>query len=429
MNSDDLDDGPVMPRPQPAPPAPISNTFTQFTDKYGVFPYFKVNHDTPERARDAQNAMLQELLTNLNVSHTRNLPFLRMPATANLLTAFHKLFIARCELIRFTDVEFQSITPERPGIYHLGHSMYFVSSKDPARYQVNRIDTYTTNTNRVVDVLRRIDWLKALMAVHYSQRDTLQDICSLICENPRPLRNSEMTVLLRGRHTFFGTIPLLTASVALQLDCPEEDILWLPVSNFRYLHILLLQKPHPQILVFRYPPVQAPFTYNADVYHLGASANANSIPHFIRSTAQYHRNLENADPEQADASIFWRFVMSVIAEKRRLSTNNNGIRHISFTAFIDKDNALRMGPRAVPNPLAAHSITSFLRTVTKFLLDDNTAEAIPHAPMQFATAHGLVEYFLWDHYRFNGTITSGDIAIQQAQQAVDDLDRAPTPPH
>ena len=49
--------------------------------------------------------------------------------------------------------------------------------------------------------------------------------------------------------------------------------------------------------------------------------------------------------------------------------------------------------------------------------------------MQFATAHGLVEYFLWDHYRFNGTITSGDIAIQQAQQAVDNLDRAPTPPH
>ena len=426
MNGDDLDDGPVVRRPQPAP---IPNTFTQFTDKYGVFPYFKVNHDTPERARDAQNAMLQELLTNLNVSHTRNLPFLRMPATANLLTAFHKLFIARCELIRFTDVEFQSITPERPGIYHLGHSMYFVSSKDPARYQVNRIDTYTTNTNRVVDVLRRIDWLKALMAVHYSQRDTFQDICSLICENPRPLRNSEMTVLLRGRHTFFGTMPLLTASVALQLDCPEEDILWLPVSNFRYLHILLLQKPHPQILVFRYPPVQAPFTYNADVYHLGASANANSIPHFIRSTAQYHRNLENADPEQADASIFWRFVMSVIAEKRRLSTNNNGIRHISFTAFIDKDNALRMGPRAVPNPLAAHSITSFLRTVTKFLLDDNTAEAIPHAPMQFATAHGLVEYFLWDHYRFNGTITSGHIAIQRAQQAVDDLDRAHTPPH
>ena len=426
--SDDLDDGPVMRRPQPAPPAPIPNTFTRFTDRYGVFPYFEVNHETPERARDAQNAMLQELLTNLNVSHTRDLPFLRMPAPPNLLIAFDKLFIARCALIRFTDDEFHSITPERPGIYHLGHSMYFVSSKNPARYQVNRIDTYTTDTNRVADVLRRIDWLQALMAVHYSQRDTFQDICSLICENPRPLRNFEMTVLLRGRHTFLGSMPLLTASVALQLDCPEENILWLPVSNFQYLHIFLLQKPHPQILVFRFPPVQTRYTYNADVYPLGASANANSIPHFIRSTAQYHRNRENADPEQADASIFWRFVMSVIAEKRRLSTNNNGIRHISFTAFIDADDALRMGPRAVPNPLAAHSITSFLRTVTEFLLDDNTAEAIPHAPMQFATAHGLVEYFLWDHYRFNGTITAGHIAIQQAQQAVDDLERAPTPP-
>ena len=419
---DDLDDGPVVPRP---PPAPVFNSFSAFTNRFGVFPYFTVNYQTSEAASNAQNTMLRELLTNLNVCRTRDLPFLRMPAPGNLLIAFDKLFIARCAFFpRYTTDSLLAITRERAGIYCFYDKMFYVSSKNPARYQVNAIQT---TPHALYQMLQRIDRLKALMALH-NRHTTFQDICSLICENPRPLHNSEITVLLSGRITFLGSINLLKASVALQLQYPEENIDWLPIVRFQYLHIFLLNTPDPKIMVFRFPPArQPPHISTADVDQLGTIANVDGIPHFIKSIAQYHRNSEHADPEQADASTFWKFIMSVIAEKRRLPGNTNGIRYVSFTTFIDADNALRLGGREVSDQLASQNIDRFLRIVTEFLLDDNTVQAIRNAPMQFATAHGLVEYSLWDNYRLNGTITSGDIAIGRARQEVDNHSRSGTP--
>lgn len=389
-DDEDLEDGPVL----RGAPEHVQEAVRAFTREYGLFNCytgFKI-----------QNIHLSNALNHTAPHLAHYFPFLDY-ATEPQRVAFDKLYITLC-------------APHQGDIRQIQPDIY----RDDTRvFLVNAHQHYSVSWLRqpVETVMRKYNALREMLLQTDANSDPHHEIARLI-ESTMNDNDGAAIITERAGDNFQGAKPLLLAGAALAYGCEVAEITHR--NHFPGLDVFYI--PNGHILAFDDPPRRLRHQfYRITGQHIRDTSAR--LPAFLDLLA---RNHQQTDPFE-DPGMVWRFARFLIGLKRNFPAQPVDARFF-LPEFHDTHDSLHRGQRMQLSDRAPQTMESLLLQATIFLLDDDTVQPVPNAPLRFTRGALDIQYTIVGQHSLDIRIrTMPANAAQLAQDEVAAHSRQATP--